>query len=499
MSALQPVRYHFGSFCLEPDERRLLRNDTLVDVQPKELDLLILLIERAGHLVRKDELLDSLWPEAVVEENALSVQVSKLRATLGETAKEWRFVETIPRSGYRFAAPVRLDTLPREPDVVVRRQRETRLVLEAETSQRWMWMLGLGLGVVVTVVVVGVLITSGFRAEANRNTPATAHVDPQTSSLPSLSDTTPRAMAEQAYAEGRAIWWTRTELNRALWQFRRAIVHDSTFALAYVGIADVQVMGYQTGVEARATLDKAFKLDPELGEAYTTLGFVRVVQEWDWEAAGEAFEQALSLAPDYPPAHQWYATLLMIQNRSNEAVDELNQALLVAPPAAESSILADLCQALYYARKYEQSVEACQRALDLNVSQPFAPKQGFWSLVLAGETEEAVRWARLYPLAEPIRSAIQRPPAAYRGAGGAQLLYEDLARYEHTRNSLFALYLSARVAALSGNTEEALSALEEAVSVRQFHVPFANADPIFDGLRNHSRFLALMRQIGLND
>ena len=495
MRPSENAHYQFGAFRLEPAERRLLRDDSLVEIQPKELDLLILLIERAGHLVPKDELLDALWPDAIVEENALSVQVSKLRATLGETAKEWRFVETVPRSGYRFAGPVRVDALPRKPDVVVRRRRETRLVVEAETGQRWQWVLGLGF--LLAAIVAGLAITDGYRTEAHRNTSGIALDDPQPVGSQSEPEMASRALAEQAYAQGRAIWWTRTNLIDALEQFRRAIVHDSTFALAYVGIADVQVMGYQTGDEARSTLDKALNLDPELGEAYATLGFVRTIQEWDWESADEAFERALALAPDHPPAHQWYAALLMILNRPNEAVAELNQALLVAPPEAESSLQADLCQALYYAHEYEQSVEACQRALDLNVNQPFALIQGFWSLVLAGESESAARWAQLHLLAEPFQSAIQRPPSAYRGAEGTRLLYREMTRYEHPGANLFTLFWRARVAALSGDAEGALTALEEAVAARQFHVPFVNADPVFDGLRDHPRFIALMREIGL--
>lgn len=106
-----PSHYRFGPFLLDPGERRLLRNGEPVELKPKEFDLLVALVERAGHLATKDELMEALWPGVVVEENALSVHVSKLRAALGETARDWRYVETVPRAGYRFA-PVEAEAAP---------------------------------------------------------------------------------------------------------------------------------------------------------------------------------------------------------------------------------------------------------------------------------------------------------------------------------------------------------------------------------------------------
>ena len=74
-----PEHYRFGPFELQPDKRRLLKDGAAISLRPRAFDLLAALVDRAGHLVTKDELLDHVWPKLVVEEAALHVQVSALR------------------------------------------------------------------------------------------------------------------------------------------------------------------------------------------------------------------------------------------------------------------------------------------------------------------------------------------------------------------------------------------------------------------------------------
>src|SRR5215468_4602868 len=78
-SAASRGRYRFGAFELQLDERRLLSDGTAVSLRLRAFDLLAAFVDRAGHLVTKDELLDRVWPGVVVEEAALHVQVSALR------------------------------------------------------------------------------------------------------------------------------------------------------------------------------------------------------------------------------------------------------------------------------------------------------------------------------------------------------------------------------------------------------------------------------------
>ena len=95
------ARVRFGAFEIQPSERRLLHAGQPLAVGPRAFNLLVVLMERAGQLVSKDELLDRVWPNLVVEENNLQVQVSALRKILGAQA-----IATIAGHGYRFGAGV---------------------------------------------------------------------------------------------------------------------------------------------------------------------------------------------------------------------------------------------------------------------------------------------------------------------------------------------------------------------------------------------------------
>jgi DNA-binding winged helix-turn-helix (wHTH) protein/TolB-like protein/Tfp pilus assembly protein PilF len=100
--------YEFGDFRLDSTKRVLLREGATVPLTPKCFDVLLLLVSRRGQIVSKDELMTRVWPDTIVEENNLNVNVSLLRKTLGEKPNDHRFIVTVPGSGYQFVAEVRL-------------------------------------------------------------------------------------------------------------------------------------------------------------------------------------------------------------------------------------------------------------------------------------------------------------------------------------------------------------------------------------------------------
>ena len=103
--------YSFGPFRLDPAERRLLLGDEAVPLPPKVLDTLVALVEADGRLVERDALMRRLWPDTVVEEVNLARNVSLLRKALGDQDGR-TYIETVPKSGYRFTAPITRVTGP---------------------------------------------------------------------------------------------------------------------------------------------------------------------------------------------------------------------------------------------------------------------------------------------------------------------------------------------------------------------------------------------------
>ena len=148
--------YEFDRFTLEMSEHRLLRDGEVVPLTPKMFDLLRVLVDHAGHLVEKEHLIREVWGDTFVEEGSLTRGISVLRKVLGETEAE-RYIETVPKRGYRFVATIR------EPTA------ESPLPPSQQPASR------LGLAIPTTIVIIaGGLYFLGARSERERGPAAAA-------------------------------------------------------------------------------------------------------------------------------------------------------------------------------------------------------------------------------------------------------------------------------------------------------------------------------------
>jgi DNA-binding winged helix-turn-helix (wHTH) protein len=130
--------YEFGECSLDVRRRELRRRNTLIKLYPKQFDVLLVLVERAGSLVSKDELMRIVWPDTVVEEGNLTAYISQLRKLLGDADHQREHIVTVPGRGYQFVATVR-EVTPARP---------------AAGARRAHYLLTLGLALVVAVIAV---------------------------------------------------------------------------------------------------------------------------------------------------------------------------------------------------------------------------------------------------------------------------------------------------------------------------------------------------------
>jgi DNA-binding winged helix-turn-helix (wHTH) protein len=100
------ISFTVGDWLVEPKACRVSRGDTVVRLRPQLTDLLVCLARRAGQIVLRDEILSEVWPQQYIAESGLSRCVAELRQNLQDDAQEPRFIETIPKRGYRLVAPV---------------------------------------------------------------------------------------------------------------------------------------------------------------------------------------------------------------------------------------------------------------------------------------------------------------------------------------------------------------------------------------------------------
>ena len=108
-----------------------MRNGEPVALAPKVLDTLLALVESSGRLLPKDELISGLWPDTFVEEATLARNISDLRRALGESSGDDKYIETVPKSGYRFVAEVR-QVEPKDSVMIIERHTRSRVVVQEE-------------------------------------------------------------------------------------------------------------------------------------------------------------------------------------------------------------------------------------------------------------------------------------------------------------------------------------------------------------------------------
>ncbi len=185
MSGEKRPSYEFGPFRLDLAEHRVTHDGQVVPLTPKVFEVLRVLVENAGHLVEKETLLKAVWPDNFVEEGALNRCISVIRKALGETV-EHKYIETVPKLGYRFIAPVRsCDDRPSLRDRGFEAagtgsgSSETRGELTARVRGVFASIPSRRAAIVVTVLLVVAAVSSILLREAERPAVIPVRLDPQ--------------------------------------------------------------------------------------------------------------------------------------------------------------------------------------------------------------------------------------------------------------------------------------------------------------------------------
>ena len=321
-------------------------------------------------------------------------------------------------------------------------------------------------------------------------------------SLAGAQRPTPDIEAYELYLRGRYLWNRRraSTIRQAIDYFERATARDSAFALAWAGIADAYVAlpfyGSVTVADAyphaQRAAERALTLDPSLGEAHASLGWV-LWYDWKWTDAEDQFKQAIALRPGYATAHHWYAEFLSSAGREDESLAEIRRALVLDPL---SLILNQyLCGAFHFARRYDEALEQCRRTLELDPDAPFVFRRLSWIYYDLGRTDDMIgalgRWSQLSSIPLPNVETMR----ATRKSEGDVALFRLLAGTPAS-TSISAVeramwYLGAK------NKDQALRSLEDGFAARDVLIGYLNELPSLDPLHNEPRFQALVARMGL--
>jgi TolB-like protein/Tfp pilus assembly protein PilF len=314
--------------------------------------------------------------------------------------------------------------------------------------------------------------------------------------------------AYEHYLRGRHLWNQRSTsaLERSVEEFKRALAIDPRHAPAQAGIADSYVI---LGVyshrppdevmpKAKAAAEQALAIDGSLAEAHTALACVRALFEWDWAAADALFRRAIAHNPQYATAHQWYAmNCLVPQGRFDDARAELDRALALDPLSL--AVHTSVGLRYFYARELASAAAALQETLKLNGD--FGAAHYFLGHVqiAMGRYDEAIaslqRAVTLQEESAETMAALATAHALAYHRAHAEALLADLVR--RAKASYVSPALLAQIQLGLGNDESALERLEEAAERRAADLVWLKVHPIYDAIRGHPRFRALLGTIHL--
>lgn len=303
------------------------------------------------------------------------------------------------------------------------------------------------------------------------------------------------------YANKRTGEW----LKKGIEYFERAINLDPNYALAYAGLADAYAfLGSSTGglppketfPKAKAAALRALEIDKALCEAHTSLGFSRLLFDWDMVGARKAFKRAITLNPTYAPAHDGYGFYLKAAGRHDEAIRESKMVLKLDPLSLFAHV--SLGWAYYFAHRYSKAIEQGRKALEMDPQFAFAYRNIGLSLVQQGNVEEAIS-ALDHAVGLSGGDATYKSHLGYayamagRLADAEKVLRElkKMARKKYVSSYYFAIiYLGLDV------QEQVFEWLERAFEERSGFMAFLHVEPMFDHLRTDPRFADLVHRVG---
>jgi DNA-binding winged helix-turn-helix (wHTH) protein/tetratricopeptide (TPR) repeat protein len=475
MSA-SPKRLLFDDFELRLDSGELLRAGSPVKLQPQPAKILEILASRAGEVVSREEIRQLVWGDAFVDFDAsLNFSIKEIRRALGDSAATPRFVETIPRRGYRFLKPVEV-----EPEAEAPPAEPLRLSPPSSASRRWP-----RLGTVGALLALLILLT--FLIGSRLHTvPAHPAAGAKASSP-----------ADEAYLRG--LYFQRHEqYEEAAAAFQEAALLDPGFAPAYAELALVRLeilsmVTTSSGVEVtEAAARHALALDPDLADAHLALAKILFHYSHDWAGVGRELQKTLELDPGNAEAYHVRSLYLAALGRHAEALASVEEARRLDP--ASMLVGSDYAWLFYLDHRYEEAIRQSRKILELFPLSVGAAPQGAqkgksfcestilysaWKLgdreTALGAAKEILELLNLHEFAN-----IRDVEPFWRGQ---ERVLETLSRerpvdpFELARSSL-----------ILGRRDRALDLLTQQCTPQGIGSPYAAVDPIFDDLHADPRW-----------
>lgn len=306
--------------------------------------------------------------------------------------------------------------------------------------------------------------------------------------------------AETLYVQGRFIWRNRFDVFGAETESKEhleaALRIDPNFALPMIALADWQKTNSHDSEDrkqAEEYLRRALEISPRSADAHASLGFIRMVHDWNWKAAEQEFQTALEIDPKCVNALRWSALMSALQTRHKEAGQKVTLALQYEPFSI--TLRRDAAEFALLRKNYGGAVEG---AMNIEFEVPGSAggilTDSLWQ---KGEHALAVKYlaAGSVHVIAPERFAAR---LAEQGPNGvAELMLERYGRDK--KYDLWPSYWQAQWFAYLNEREKALDLLERAADEHHFFMIWIKAEPFFENLQGEPRYQNLLKRVGLDD
>src|SRR5262245_3163234 len=577
----------FATFELDMRSRELRTGVRRIRLQEQPFEILRMMLERPGDVVTRDEIQQRLWPKGtfVDFEHAVNAAVKRLRAALGDEADRPRFVETLPRRGYRFIA--KLDGVSANSVAQAQKPSQPRLVvlpftnLSEDPAQEYfsdglteeliaqLGAIGRGrIGVIArwsSMAFKGTsqraraigealdaqyLLEGSVRREDDRVRITARLIEAATETQiwsdsyeRTLSDCCPvpsdrlsvqtdvaarvaRALAlelapapetstatgplapsaYQSYLKGRYYWNTRgaEALDEVIASFTRVVDEAPGFAAGHAALARARIataevylrLPRQELAYAYDAAARALELDPELAEAHLAIGDAVRLLNWDWRAAEDAYARALVLNPSLESAHRSYGSLLLVSDRADEGIRELERACELDPLCLVSTLSA--AWGHYLVGRNDHVIDRCRYTVDIDPERPGAHRLLGAALLQEGLYDEAVAALEAGVAIAPENRVTLAWLAHARAVSGDARGARDTVDRLRASATYVPAYHRALAHAGLGDLDAAFSALDDACSDRDPMIAFVAIEPRFASLRQDPRYAPLRDRLKLS-
>jgi len=298
---------------------------------------------------------------------------------------------------------------------------------------------------------------------------------------------------------------TKADIQRTITYFEEATRRDPSFGPAWVGLAQaysalgtVFVGGQPEETRAKVVTSarRALEIDPQSADAYILIASVQQ-KRWQWAEAEAGYKRALELSPNNASAHEHFASWLVWQGRTKEAVDWAQRGRELDPLAVSGSSIAWI---LFQAHRYEEAMHELRSDLAVHTDNEDALSTLGFVLIANNQPNDAI------PVLEKVLTISDRSPAvlgvltrAYAHAGrrtDALRLVEELKERKQRGYVPAGAFVNAYLGL--GDNEEALAWLEKAYAEHSNILQWMKVHPFMDALRENPRFKDLLQRVGLD-